>query len=275
MKTVSLGGLDIPALGLGTWPLKDAPCRDLVRAALESGWRHVDTAAMYENEKAVGAGLRAASAPRDSVFLTTKVWHDQLDPERLIRSCEHSLDRLGVDFVDLLLIHWPNPRVPLKEQVEALLELRQRGWTRGVGVSNFTAAMVREAQDHAGGQLVVNQVEYHPFLSQIRVREALAAAGMGLTAYAPIARGAVIGHETIRGIARRHGKNEVQVALRWLVQQDDTIAIPKTASPARLAENAAIFDFELTEDEMAAMSALGGARRRTVDPDFAPAWDEA
>lgn len=273
MKYLSLGGVEIPALGLGTWPLNGEICRDMVRSALESGWKHVDTAAMYDNEKAVGAGLRSASAPRSDYFLTTKVWHDQLEPDKLIRSLEHSLDRLGQEYVDLFLIHWPNTHVPLNEQIEALLEVKGRGWTRAIGVSNFTARMVREAQDLASGQLAVNQVEYHPFLSQVKVREALDAAGMGLTAYAPIARGAVMDSEIIGDIGKRHGKNEVQVTLRWLVQQDNTIAIPKTSNPARLAENAAIFDFELSDDEMAAISALGQERRRTVDPDFAPAWD--
>jgi diketogulonate reductase-like aldo/keto reductase len=247
-------------LGLGTWPLKDEPCRDIVRAALESGWDHVDTAAMYANEKAVGAGLRASGRARDSYHVTTKVWHDSLDPEKLIRSCEDSLDRLGLDHVDLFLIHWPNPRVPLNEQIEALLELRQRGWTRAIGVSNFTAAMLREAQDLAKGQLVANQVEYHPFLSQKRVRAALEAAGMALIAYSPIAKGRVMGNETIGDIAKRYGKSEVQVTLRWLLQQENTIAIPKTGTPARLAENAAVFDFELDEAEMAAIMGLDASR---------------
>ena len=274
MNHLTVGGIDIPVLGLGTWPLKDEPCRDMVRAALESGWDHVDTAAMYANEKAVGAGLRASGRARDGYHVTTKVWHDNLDPEKLIRSCEDSLDRLGLDHVDLFLIHWPNPRVPLKEQIEALLELRQRGWTRAVGVSNFPSAMVREAQDLARGQLVANQVEYHPFLTQKRVREALEAAGMALIAYSPIAKGRVIGNETIRDIGKRHGKSEVQVTLRWLLQQENTIAIPKTGTPARLAENAAVFDFELDEAEMAAISALGSAKGRGIDPDWAPDWDK-
>ncbi|WP_186396317.1 aldo/keto reductase [Stappia sp. TSB10GB4] len=275
MKQLTVGGIDIPALGLGTWPLKDEPCRDIVRAALESGWDHVDTAAMYANEKAVGAGLRASGRARDGYHVTTKVWHDSLDPEKILRSCEDSLDRLGLEHVDLFLIHWPNPRVPLNEQIEALLELRQRGWTRAIGVSNFTAAMLREAQDLAKGQLVANQVEYHPFLTQTRLRAELEAAGMALIAYSPIAKGRVIGNETIRDIGKRYGKSEVQVTLRWLLQQGDVIAIPKTGTPARLAENAAVFDFELDAAEMAAISALGSPEGRGIDPDWAPDWDEA
>ncbi|SDU20233.1 aldo/keto reductase [Stappia sp. ES.058] len=274
MKTLSLNGIDMPALGLGTWPLSGAQCRDIVRAALESGWAHVDTAAMYDNEKDVGAGLRASGRPRDGYFLTTKVWHDQLDPERMIKSCEDSLDRLGLEHVDLFLIHWPNSHVPLKEQMEALLELRARGWTRAIGVSNFTAALVRQAQDLAGGALSLNQVEYHPQLSQKTVRAALDDAGMALTAYSPIQRGAVREQQVIRDIAKHHGKSEVQVTLRWLVQQDNVAAIPKTGNPARLAENAAIFDFELSEEEMDAIFALGSGDGRRVDPDFAPDWDD-
>ncbi len=273
MKHLTVGGIEMPALGLGTWPLSGEICRDVVRAALESGWSHVDTAAMYANEKDVGAGLRAAGRPRDSYFVTTKVWHDSLDPERILKSCEHSLDRLGLDHLDLFLIHWPNPAVPLKEQVEALVELRDRGWTRAIGVSNFTAALVREAQDLADGRLAVNQVEYHPFLSQKRVREALDEAGMALTAYSPIAKGKVAEAQPIRDIARRHGKTEVQVALRWLMQQDNVAAIPKTSSPARLEQNAAIFDFELDAEEMAAIDALAVPGGRGVDPAWAPGWD--
>ncbi|WP_029057530.1 aldo/keto reductase [Stappia stellulata] len=273
MKYLSLNGIDMPALGLGTWPLSGEPCRDIVRAALESGWSHVDTAAMYDNEKDVGAGLRASGRSRDDYFLTTKVWHDRLDPELMLRSCEDSLDRLGLEHVDLFLIHWPNAHVPLKEQMEALLEVRARGWARAIGVSNFTAALVREAQDLTGGALSLNQVEYHPQLSQKAVRAALAEAGMGLTAYSPIQKGAVREQQVIRDIAKRHGKSEVQVTLRWLVQQDNVAAIPKTGNPARLAENAAIFDFELSADEMDAIFALGSGNGRRVDPDFAPEWD--
>lgn len=273
MKHLIVGGIEMPALGLGTWPLSGEICRDVVRAALESGWAHVDTAAMYDNEKDVGAGLRAAGQSRDSYFLTTKVWHDSLDPDRMLKSCEHSLDRLGLDHVDLFLIHWPNPRVPLKEQIEALVELRDRGWTRAIGVSNFTASMVREAQDLAGGRLAVNQVEYHPFLSQKTVRAALEDAAMALTAYSPMAKGRVTEPQALRDIGKRHGKTEVQVALRWLVQQDNVAAIPKTANPGRLAENAAIFDFELTDDEMAAISGLARPDGRGIDPDFGPDWD--
>ncbi|WP_417770246.1 aldo/keto reductase [Stappia sp.] len=273
MKHLIVGGIEMPALGLGTWPLSGEICRDVVRAALESGWSHVDTAAMYANEKDVGAGLRAAGQSRDSYFLTTKVWHDSLDPDRMLKSCEHSLDRLGLDHVDLFLIHWPNPRVPLKEQIEALVELRERGWTRAIGVSNFTASMVREAQDLAGGRLAVNQVEYHPFLSQKTVRAALEDAGMALTAYSPMAKGRVTEPQLLRDIGKRHGKSEVQVALRWLVQQDNVAAIPKTANPGRLAENASIFDFELTDDEMAKIGGLARPDGRGINPDFAPDWD--
>ena len=273
MKYLSFNGVDMPALGLGTWPLSGEPCRDIVRAALESGWSHIDTAAMYDNEKDVGAGLRASGRARGDYFLTTKVWHDRLDPELMLRSCEDSLDRLGLEQVDLFLIHWPNAYVPLKEQMEGLLEVRARGWARAIGVSNFTAALVREAQDLAGGALSINQVEYHPQLSQKAVRAALDAAGMGLTAYSPIQKGAVRDQQVIRDIAKRHGKSEVQVTLRWLMQQDDVAAIPKTATPGRLAENAAIFDFELSEDEMDAIFALGSGEGRRVDPDFAPEWD--
>ncbi|ADZ70240.1 aldo/keto reductase [Polymorphum gilvum] len=268
-----IGGLSIPALGLGTWPLTGTQCSDIVAHALASGWRHIDTARRYENEKDVGAGIRAAGVARDAFHLTTKVWWDSLRHDDLIRSAAASLEDLGVEQVDLLLIHWPNPEIPLADSIAALLETKARGWTRAVGVSNFPSALMAEAQALAGGQLVTNQVEYHPFLSQKAVLAACERLDMTLTAYAPIARGQVNDSAVIRRIADRHGKTPVQVTLRWLVQQERVIAIPKTANPDRLAANAAIFDFELGAEEMAEISALGSPRGRTINLDWAPDWD--
>ncbi len=274
MHTVVVKGAAIPALGLGTWPLTGETCRSVVRAALETGWRHIDTAARYDNERDVGAAIRAADVPRGEIFVTTKVWYDRLDPEDMLRSLEESLDRLGTDYVDLFLIHWPNPKVPLAEQVAGLVEARNRGWTRAIGVSNFPAALVEQAQDLAEGTLVANEVEYHPMLSQKRVLAACEAHDMALIAYAPIAKGTVRERPELQDIARRHGRTEVQVALRWLIQQDRVIAIPNTSKPERLKENAAIFDFELTEDEMATISAIGSPAGRRVRTSWAPEWDE-
>ncbi|MBA5777969.1 aldo/keto reductase [Stappia sp. F7233] len=273
MKTVKVKDTAIPALGLGTWRLSGEVCRDIVKAALEEGWTHLDTAAIYQNEAAVGTGLRSASVDRGAIFVTTKVWYDDLDPERMIRACEESLDRLGLDYVDLYLIHWPNPKVPLKESIAGLMELKERGWIRAAGVSNFPSRMAAEAQEHAEGELVANQVEYHPFLSQKEVLEVCRGTGMALTAYSPIARGQVSEAQVIRDIAKKHGRTESQVALRWLIQQEGVVAIPKTSQRRRLAENLGALDFELTEAEMEEISALGSREGRQTNPDWSPTWD--
>ncbi len=273
MKTVKIKDTAIPALGLGTWRLSGQVCCDIVTAALDEGWRHIDTAAMYQNEEEVGAAMRQAGVPREEVFLTTKVWYDSLEPEKMIDACEESLDRLGMDYADLYLVHWPNPKVPLKETVAGLLELKDMGWVKAIGVSNFPSKMMEEAQDHAQGALVVNQVEYHPMLSQKRVLAACEATGMALTAYAPIARGSVANVPLIHDIAERHGKTAAQIALRWLIQQKNVIAVPKTAHRERLAENAGALTFELSDEEMAAISALGRPEGRTVNLEWAPKWD--
>lgn len=273
MKTVKIKDIVIPALGLGTWKLSGQECCDIVIAALEEGWRHIDTAAAYGNEEEIGASMRQVGLPREDVFLTTKAWYDRLDPQGLIDACEESLDRLGMDYADLFLIHWPNPEVPLKESIAGLLELKEMGWVKAIGVSNFPAKMMGEAQQHAQGALVVNQVEYHPLLAQKRVLAAGEATGMALTAYSPLAKGAVAGLPLIRDIAGRHGKTPAQVALRWLIQQKNVIAVPKTSHRERLAENAGAYAFELSDAEMAAISALGRPEGRTVNPAWAPQWD--
>lgn len=273
MKTVKVKDTAIPALGLGTWRLSGEICRDIVKAAVEEGWNHVDTAAVYQNEAAVGAGLRSAAVDRAAVFVTTKVWYDELDPERMIRACEESLDRLGLDYADLYLIHWPNPKIPLKESIAGLMELKNRGWIRAAGVSNFPSRMAAEAQEFAEGELVANQVEYHPFLSQKEVLDVCRGTGMALTAYSPIARGRVGEAQAIRDIARKHGRTESQVALRWLIQQEGVVAIPKTSKRQRLAENLAALDFELTPEEMESITALGSREGRLTSPSWAPEWD--
>lgn len=273
MKTVKIKDTIIPALGLGTWKLSGQECCDIVIAALEEGWRHIDTAAVYGNEEEIGASMRQVGLPRGDVFLTTKVWYDRLDPEDMIDACEESLDRLGMDYADLFLIHWPNPKIPLKESIAGLVELKDMGWVKAIGVSNFPAVMMEEAQRHAQGALVVNQVEYHPMLSQKRVLAACEAMGMALTAYSPLGKGAVANVPLIRDIAERHGKTAAQIALRWLIQQNDVIAVPKTSRRERLAENAGAFAFELSDGEMAAISALGKPEGRTVNLAWAPKWD--
>jgi len=275
MRTIRAAGVAIPALGLGTWRLAGAECADIVARALGLGYRHVDTAEMYGNEREVGEGLKASGVPRADVFVTTKVWHEHLEPRALWAAAEASLERLGLDFVDLYLIHWPNPAVPLELTMDALCEVRRRGWAKAIGVANFPSALLDRAVALSTEPLAANQVEYHPFLSQAPVLEACREHGMALTAYCPIAKGKVAEAPAIREIAAARGLTPAQVALAWLVGQRNVAAIPKTATPARLAENLAAADVVLGEAEMARIAALGSPAGRLVSPTFAPDWDHA
>ena len=263
----------IPALGLGTWTLKGSQCSELVARALPLGY-HIDTAAGYGNEEAVGAGIRASGLPRDEIFVTTKVWWTDLAPADFRRSAEASLKRLGLDHVDLLLIHWPNPKVPLADTIGALNRAREDGLTRHIGVSNFTTTLLAEALPLSDAPLVANEVEYHPHLDQAKVMAACRTAGMALIAYCPLFRGGELFEEPpVAEAARRHGRTPAQIVLRWHVQQQGVVAIPRTSRIERLAENAAVFDFALDEDEMAAISALSRHPARICDFGFSPQWD--
>lgn len=276
MHEVKANGARIPAVGLGTWTLKGDQCGDLVSHALAVGYRHVDTAKMYDNEAAVGAGIKASSVPRDDIFLTTKVWWTDLAPADLERSAEGSLKRLGLDHVDLLLIHWPNARIPLEGTIEALNKMKERGLTRHIGVANFPTKLLAEAIALSDAPLVANQVEYHPYLDQTKVHAACRAAGMAMVSYCPLYRGGGLLEEgAIRSAAARLGKTPGQVVLRWHVQQDGVVAIPRTTRKERLVENAAIFDFQLSDAEMTEISALTKANSRICEHDFSPGegWD--
>jgi len=270
---VSANGAAIPALGFGTWPLKGEAGIAAVSEALDAGYRHIDTAALYENEREVGEAIAGHVVPRGDIFLTTKVWHTDLDHDALIASAEASLARLGVDQVDLLLIHWPSADIPIAEQVGNLCDAKRRGLARHIGVSNFPSRMVDEAVAAADEPLVANQVEYHPFLDQSAVLAACRRHDLALTAYSPIARGRVSDNPVIQAIARDKGKSETQIALRWLIQQPGVVAIPKSADPGRIRANMAIADFVLTDEEMAQISALGSRDGRRTDFDWSPEWD--
>jgi 2,5-diketo-D-gluconate reductase B len=260
----------IPAIGFGTWRLSGRECSDGVADALAAGYRHVDTARMYGNEEEVGRGLRASGVDRGSVWLTTKVWPDDLPPERVRASLERSLRALGTNYVDLFMIHWPNPRVPLAATLEAMTALRDEGRTREIGVSNFTSAQFREALDLA--PVVVNQVEYHPFLDQSAVLEVCRERNVELTAYRPLAKGEVTSDRTIADIAAAHDAAPAQVTLAWLVGQERVSAVPKASSPERRRENLGALDLELTAVERRRIDALP-KDRRAVQTEWSPEWD--
>jgi len=275
MHYVNANGAAIPALGLGTFTLKGTDCVDMVSSAIEVGYRHLDTAAMYGNEAEVGEGLRQSAIARDEVFVTTKVWWEDLRADDLRRSAEASLARLKLDSVDLLLVHWPNPAIPLSDTLPALSRLKQDGLARNIGVSNFTTKLLAEALEMCPEPLVANQVEYHPYLDQTKVYAACRAAGMAMVSYCPLHRGgSLLSEAAVRSAADAHGKTPGQIVLRWHVQQDGVVAIPRTSRIERLEENFSIFDFELTGDEMAAISQLAGKGSRICDFDFSPRWDD-
>jgi 2,5-diketo-D-gluconate reductase B len=269
---VDANGAVIPAIGLGTWELRGRACARLVEQALRLGYRHIDTAQIYDNEREVGEALRASGVKRDSVFVTTKVWTTHFAPHDLERSAKESLSKLHLAEVDLLLLHWPNPRVPLAETLGALAHVKQLGLARHIGVSNFTVALIEQAVAACPEPLVCDQVEYHPYLEQTMVRDACARHGMAVVAYSPVAKGRVKNDATLAAIGRSHGKSAAQIGLRWLVQQN-VAAIPRTSRLERLSENIDIFDFELSEAEMRTISAMGNARERLTDFGFAPKWD--
>jgi 2,5-diketo-D-gluconate reductase B len=269
---VEANGARIPAIGLGTWDLRERTCVRMVEQALRLGYRMIDTAEMYGNEREVGEGLRASGLPRDQVFVTTKVWPDHLAPREFEQATKESLAKLKLSEVDLLLIHWPNPRIPLADTVGALCRMKRDGFARHVGVSNFTVELLEQAVKLATEPLVTNQIEWHPFIDQSKVIEACGRFGLAVTAYSPLARGRVLSDETLRRIGARHGKTAGQVGLRWLVQRGGVV-IPRSSRPEGLAANFSIFDFALTPPEMAEIARLAHPRGRIVDWSGAPDWD--
>lgn len=272
MQFVEANGAKIPAIGLGTSELRGRNCARLVEQAIKLGYRHIDTAQVYENEREVGEGLRASGVRRDDVFVTTKVWTTHFAPNDLERSAKESLAKLRLSEVDLLLLHWPNPQVPLAETLGALAHVRKLGMARHIGVSNFTVALIDEAVAACSQPLVCDQVEYHPYLDQTKVLEACARHGLALVAYSPIAKGRIKGDALLGQIGRKYRKTAAQVCLRWLMQQN-VIAIPRTSKIERLSENIDIFDFELSGDEMQSVFPLGSAGNRLTDFGLAPKWD--
>lgn len=247
-KSLTAHDATIPALGLGTWDLRGDTCIARVADALELGYRHIDTAEMYDNHREVGAGIRRSRVDREQVFLTTKVWRDDLTRRGVLASTERALTELGTEYVDLLLIHWPSDDVPLEHTLDAMLELRAQGKVRHLGVSNFAPPWLERAVAHA--PIVCNQIEYHPFLAQddalLQIREH----GLALIAYCPLAHGRVATNAVLREIGQAHRKSPAQVALRWLLQQDSVGAIPKAADRRHLEQNFDVFDFCLDDLQM-------------------------
>jgi 2,5-diketo-D-gluconate reductase B len=266
-------GAEIPAIGFGTSGLGDVRAEHIA-TALRAGYRHIDTARKYGTERVVGEGMRASGVPRRDIFLCTKVSHENLHTSDFARSVEDSLKALGVDYVDLLLVHWPEKNTPLAETMAALGKAKRNGLARHIGVANFNIAMLDEAIKLCPEPLVTLQAECHPYLDQSKVIAACRARGLVLTAYCPLGRGRLHGDPVLAEIAKRKGKTFAQVALRWLMQQGVIAAIPRSSNAARIAQNIDVFDFELSDDDMRRIAALKRADGRIADPKGrAPAWD--
>ncbi len=271
MEYLKADSAQVPVLGFGTYKLTGDQCARAVEEALSIGYRHLDTAEMYKNEEAVASAVRSAGLDRRELFITTKVWMDNLSPDGLRRSLAGSLERLDTDYVDLWLIHWPNPSFPLGDTLATMRKLADEGKVKLLGVSNFPSALFREAASMAA--IVCNQVEYHPYLSQRQVLAAAREHGAFVTAYAPIGRGKVLDDHLLQEIGTRHQKTPVQVTLRWLIQQGDVAAIPKTSRPERMQESIDIFDFALTAEEMKRINSLARGER-LIDSMSGLPWDE-
>lgn len=270
---VARDGARIPALGFGTSQLGE--CGEIVATALRLGYRHIDTAWKYGSERGVGEGIRASGVPRGEIFLTTKVSHEYLRAADFARSVDESLQRLQVDYVDMLHVHWPSPeKVPLAETMGALARAKRAGLARHIGVANFNIALLEEAIRACPEPLSTLQAEYHPYLDQSKVLAACRRLGVVFTAYCPLARGRVFGDPVLSAIASARGRTVAQIALRWLLQQGNVAAIPRSGNPGHVAESLDVFDFTLTDGEMARIAALKRPDGRIANPQGrAPAWD--
>jgi 2,5-diketo-D-gluconate reductase B len=273
MKFLSIKGQRLPAVGLGTSQLGGRACTDVVRTALALGYRHIDTAQAYGNEQDVGRAIAQSGIPRDEIFLTTKVWLSSLDARGVKRSTAESLERLGTDHVDLLLVHWPNDSVPMGETLAAFAELKAQGRTRNIGVANYTPRHLKEAIEIHKADLLCNQIEFHVQLDQARLLELIRGHGLALVAYSPLGRGRITADATLSGIGKKHGKSASQVALAWLLRNDGVAVIPKASSEAHLRANLDVFDFELSQDDLAAIAKLD-TRSRVWEPSWGPRWDD-
>jgi diketogulonate reductase-like aldo/keto reductase len=272
MQFVEAHGARIPQIGLGTMTLKGDICVQAVKAALQIGYRHLDTAAFYGNEVENGEGLRQSGVKREDVFITTKVRENNLTPENFNKSLDQSLKNLQLPYVDLLLIHWNNKDIPFSVSIPALCAARKDGRAKHVGVANFTTKMLDDAWRVTSEPLVCNQIEMHPFINQDKVLATSKKHGMAVVAYCPIARGKVPGAEVLERIGQAHGKTAAQVSLHYLVQMG-VIPIPRTATPAHLKQNLDVFDFTLSAAEMADLKTLNATNMRVVNPPHAPMWD--
>ena len=255
----------MPALGFGTSPMTGGLSADTVAAALKAGYRNIDTARKYGTERAVGEAIRVSGVPRNDIFLTTKVSHENLRADDFAKSVDESLAALGVDYVDLLLVHWPNPDIALAETMPALAKAKRQRLARHIGVANFNIALLDQAIKLCPEPLAALQAEYHPYLDQSKLLAAVREHKLVFIAYCPLGRGRLFGDPVLAEIAGQRGRSVAQIALRWLLQQN-VAAIPFSSKPQRIADNFNVFDFTLTDDEMKRIAALKRSDGRVANP---------
>jgi 2,5-diketo-D-gluconate reductase B len=272
MDHLQTQGISLPRLGLGTYRMQGAVCREAVESALALGYRHIDTAEMYANEDAIGAALASSNVPRGELHVTTKVWPENLAPDAIRRAFDTSLKKLKLDFVDLYLIHWPARGMNLPAALETLMKLKEEGRTRAIGVANFTVALLKQAVEDIKAPIACNQIEYHVMLDQSKVMGYMAEKSIPLVAYCPLAQGRAASDETLAAIGNKHGAAPAQVALKWLLDQKGVAAIPKASRRESQQANLDALKLQLDDEDRKAIAALP-KDKRFVSPAFAPAWD--
>ena len=272
MEHLQTQGISLPRLGLGTFRMQGDACRAAVESALGLGYRHIDTAEMYGNEDAIGDAIAASRVARKDLHVTTKVWHENLAPDAIRYAFDASLKKLGLDHVDLYLVHWPSTRMNLPAMFETLTMLKQEGFTRAIGVANFNLALLKTVVEEIGAPIACNQIEYHVMLDQTPLRKYLSAKSIPLVAYCPLAQGRAASDETLMAIGRKHGASAAQVALKWLLDQDGVAAIPKASRSESQQANLDALKLSLDDEDRKAIAALP-KDRRCVNPGFAPVWD--
>ena len=272
MEYLQTQGIRLPRLGLGTFRLQGDDCRVAVESALGLGYRHIDTAEMYGNEDPIGAAIAASGVARKDLHVTTKVWNENLAPDAIRRAFDASLNKLGLDHVDLYLVHWPSKSMNLPAIFETLMKLKQEGRTRAIGVANFNLALLKTVVEEIKAPIACNQIEYHVMLDQTKVARYLAAKSIPLVAYCPLAQGRAASDPTLMAIGRKHGASAAQVALKWLLDQDGVVAIPKASRAESQQANLDAQNIGLDDEDMRAIAGLP-KDKRCVNPGFAPAWD--
>ena len=272
MEHLQTQGVSLPRLGLGTYRMQGDVCRAAVESALALGYRHIDTAEMYGNEEAIGAAIAAAGVARQDLHVTTKVWNENLAPDAIRKAFDTSLKKLRLDHVDLYLVHWPARDMNLPAMFDTLLRLREEGRTRAIGVANFNIELLKTVVEDIKAPIACNQVEYHVMLDQTPLRKYLAAKGIPLVAYCPLAQGRAASDETLAAIGRKHGASAAQVALKWLLDQDGVAAIPKASRAESQRANLDALHVGLDDEDRQAIAGLPKGKR-LVNPGFAPAWD--